>query len=64
MNYAYTETILNFFVHEEMSSQALAYRLNEQLMLYRDQTNQVMFNMLDSHDTARLLTLVTMIKIS
>lgn len=57
MNYAYTETILNFFVHEEMSSQALAYRLNEQLMLYRDQTNQVMFNMLDSHDTARLLTL-------
>ncbi|MGB7460118.1 MAG: alpha-amylase family glycosyl hydrolase, partial [Carnobacterium jeotgali] len=30
--------------------------LNEQLMLYRNQTNEVMFNVLDSHDTARLLT--------
>ena len=31
-------------------------RINDQLMLYRDQTNQVQFNILDSHDTPRLLT--------
>src|SRR5699024_4663033 len=30
---------------------------NEQLMLYRQQTNEVMFNVLDSHDTARILTI-------
>lgn len=57
MNYAYTETILNFFVQKNISATKLASGLYEQLMLYREQTNQVMFNCLDSHDTARLLTL-------
>lgn len=57
MNYAYTETIVNYFVKKEISATKLASGLFEQLMLYREQTNQVMFNCLDSHDTARLLTL-------
>ncbi|MGY3750487.1 glycoside hydrolase family 13 protein [Vagococcus acidifermentans] len=56
MNYAYTETILNFFVKEEITAKKMVSGLNEQLMLYRQQTNEVMFNCLDSHDTARLLT--------
>lgn len=55
MNYAFTETVTNFFVKEAISSTKMASGLYEQLMLYRDQTNQVMFNCLDSHDTARLL---------
>ncbi len=29
--------------------------MNNQLMLYRQQTNQMQFNVLDSHDTPRLL---------
>lgn len=57
MNYAYTETIENFFVAQEISATSMVSGLNEQLMLYRQQTNEVMFNMLDSHDTARLLTI-------
>ncbi|MBP2098245.1 glycoside hydrolase family 13 protein [Enterococcus rivorum] len=57
MNYAYTETIENFFVEQSISATKMISGLNEQLMLYRQQTNEVMFNMLDSHDTARLLTI-------
>ncbi len=57
MNYAYTETIQSFFMKENISASKMVAGLNEQLMLYRKQTNEVMFNMLDSHDTARLLTI-------
>lgn len=57
MNYAFTETIMNFFVKDSLSATKMASGLFEQLMLYREQTNQVMFNCLDSHDTARLLTM-------
>lgn len=57
MNYAYTETIEKFFVEQSISGTKMISGLNEQLMLYRQQTNEVMFNMLDSHDTARLLTI-------
>ncbi|MGX6979602.1 glycoside hydrolase family 13 protein [Vagococcus elongatus] len=56
MNYAYTETILNFFVKNNITVSMLSDGLIDQLMLYRQQTNEVMFNVLDSHDTARLLT--------
>ena len=34
----------------------MIYGLNQQQMLYRQQTNEVQLNLLDSHDTARLLT--------
>ena len=35
----------------------LVSNLNEQLTLYRKQTNQMMLNTIDSHDTPRILTL-------
>lgn len=57
MNYAFTETIEDFFIRKKISASKMIAGLNEQLMLYRQQTNQMMFNMLDSHDTARLLTI-------
>lgn len=57
MNYAFTETVSNFFLKDSISATKMASGLYEQLMLYRDQTNQVMFNCMDSHDTARLLHL-------
>ncbi len=57
MNYAYTETIEDFFVRKQITPSKMVAGLNEQLMLYRQQANEVMFNMLDSHDTARLLTI-------
>lgn len=57
MNYAYTEPIISHFVAKEVTATEMEDQLQDQLMLYRDQTDQVMFNALDTHDTARLLTL-------
>lgn len=56
MNYAYTNAIIDTFVKEDLSLEQMVSAINAQLMLYRQQTNQVMFNILDSHDTPRLLT--------
>lgn len=57
MNYAFTEQIEDFFMNKANTADKMVSGLNEQLMLYRKQTNEVMFNMLDSHDTPRLLTI-------
>lgn len=57
MNYAFTDAIIEYFVKDEISMTKMVSELNNQLMLYREQTNQVQFNILDSHDTPRLLTL-------
>ncbi|MEY8443278.1 glycoside hydrolase family 13 protein [Lactococcus ileimucosae] len=56
MNYAYTNAIIDTFVKKELNLEQMVSTINAQLMLYRKQTNQVMFNILDSHDTPRLLT--------
>jgi glycosidase len=56
MNYAFTDSIISYFVKQEITMDKMVSELNNQLMLYRDQTNEVMFNVLDSHDTPRLLT--------
>lgn len=56
MNYAYTDSIKEFFAKKEISAEKMVSNINQQLMLYRQQTDQVQFNVLDSHDTARILT--------
>lgn len=56
MNYAYTDSIKDCFIKKDLSLSQLISNINNQLMLYRKQTNQVQFNVLDSHDTARILT--------
>jgi len=56
MNYVFTETIEDYFINETKTPTELVHGLNKQLMLYRQQTNEVQFNLLDSHDTPRLLT--------
>ncbi|QNQ81620.1 glycoside hydrolase family 13 protein [Lactobacillus sp. PV012] len=57
MNYAYTTAILQHFIEKKLTTTELVEQLSTQLMKYRDQTNQMMFNVLDSHDTARIKTL-------
>lgn len=57
MNYAFTDLINDFFIKRMITPLDFVTGLNEQLLLYRQQTNEVMFNMLDSHDTARILTM-------
>ncbi len=56
MNYSYTGAILDHFVKHRLNATQMIERLSNQLMKYRDQTNQMMFNVLDSHDTARIMT--------
>ncbi|WP_125767533.1 glycoside hydrolase family 13 protein [Lapidilactobacillus wuchangensis] len=56
MNYAFTETVVNGFVKKTLTPQRMVDGLNYQRMLYQRQVNEVMLNTLDSHDTARLLT--------
>ena len=56
MNYAFTDAIMGYFVKNELSLSKMVSEMNNQLMLYRNQTNQMQFNILDSHDTPRLLT--------
>lgn len=57
MNYAFTDNIKAFFVEETISISQMIFGMNRQQLLYRDQTNEVSFNLLDSHDTPRILTL-------
>ncbi|WP_084140195.1 glycoside hydrolase family 13 protein [Lacticigenium naphthae] len=56
MNYAFNDNIKNYFFNKLTSASRMVSGLNSQLMLYRKQTTEVAFNLLDSHDTARLLT--------
>ncbi|MGL5915069.1 MAG: glycoside hydrolase family 13 protein [Culicoidibacterales bacterium] len=56
MNYPFTDAILQYFADHEITSTQFMYRINQQLMSYTQNINEVMFNLLDSHDTARLLT--------
>lgn len=57
MNYPFTESIALDFVKHETTASEMVSMLSEHLMKYRDQTNEVMLNAMDTHDTARLLTL-------
>lgn len=56
MNYPFTLQVEDHFFAHKMDAKTMVAHLNDQLMLYRDATNQVMLNTLDSHDTARILT--------
>lgn len=56
MNYVFTEKIEDFFIKKDLTSIELMEDLNQQLMLYPKQVNEVQFNLLDSHDTPRILS--------
>ena len=58
MNYALTKRMMDFWVDESIDEKQLADRLNSLYMRYSDVTNNMMFNLLDSHDTARFFTKV------
>lgn len=58
MNYAFTKACLDFYAFDEFTATDLACKLNEILMRNTDPTNQMMLNLLDTHDTHRFLTRV------
>lgn len=57
MNYPFTDAVLDFFIGGSLDAEAFANAIGKQLSRYPLQASEVAFNLLDSHDTARLLTL-------
>ncbi len=53
MNYAFTKLCLDYFGTETKGAKEAAWKLNEILMRNTTPVNQMMLNLLDSHDTHR-----------
>ncbi len=58
MNYAFTKACLDFFAFNALDASGFADKLNELLMRNTDTVNNMMLNLLDSHDTHRFFTQV------
>jgi len=58
MNYAFTKACLDFFAFDALDACGFANKLNELLMRNTDTVNNMMLNLLDSHDTHRFFTQV------
>ena len=58
MNYAFTKACLDFYAFDRYDAQMLADKLSELLMRNTDTVNEMMLNLLDTHDTHRFLTRV------
>lgn len=56
MNYPFVESIQNFWGNRACDTRQLMYGLNYCYSLYREQTNWVLFNFLDTHDIGRAVT--------
>lgn len=53
MNYAFTKAAIDYFASETKNAGEMAWKLNELLMRNTDPVNDMMLNLLDSHDTHR-----------
>lgn len=58
MNYPFANKVLEFFSPGSMDGQTFSASMGHLLMRYPKQTSEVIFNMLGSHDTPRVLTRV------
>lgn len=58
MNYPLTSGINDFFIDKSLTKNDFAWRINACYTMYQQQNNNVLFNLLDSHDTDRLLSRV------
>lgn len=54
MNYPLGESIKDFWIDKSLSGEDFEYMINRCYTGYMQQTNDVLFNLLDSHDTGRL----------
>jgi len=57
MNYPLTNAMLDFFAKGSLDAAGFADAVGKQLAAYPQQATETAFNLLDSHDTPRLLTL-------
>lgn len=58
MNYPFTGTVTDFWEDKTLTKESFEYGINRCFSMYMKQTNDVMFNLLDSHDTIRLMNRV------
>ena len=56
MNYAFTKACLDYFANDRFNATDMADKCNSNLMRNKDQVNQMMLNLLDSHDTHRFFS--------
>lgn len=57
MNYPFTDNAIKFFAQQNITASSFANAINEVVSMYPVNVNEVSFNLLDSHDTPRILTL-------
>lgn len=57
MNYPFTDSVIDFFGAKTIEVKQFNDRLVDLLHMYPANVHESMFNLLDSHDTARILTL-------
>lgn len=57
MNYPFKNAVTDFFVEDTTDALTFAHAIGTQMSRYPRQVTEVSFNLLDSHDTARALTL-------
>ena len=55
MNYPLSTAINNFWVFDDWKKEEFEYAINKSFTTYMQQANDVLFNLLDSHDTDRLM---------
>jgi len=58
MNYPFSDKVLGFFSNSDNDAFRFSNEISSLLMRYPQQTNEVVFNLLCSHDTPRVLTLL------
>lgn len=56
MNYPMSDAIIDFLKDERLDGERLKYGVNDALIAYPKNISEVNFNLLDSHDTPRILT--------
>lgn len=55
MNYLFRDAVRDYFGKNAISTEAFDNRINSIIALYREETCQLLYNLLDSHDTERFL---------
>ncbi|MDR2822217.1 MAG: glycoside hydrolase family 13 protein [Acholeplasmatales bacterium] len=58
MNYSFTKVLIDYFAYEKYDAYDASCRLNNLLVRNTIQVNNMMLNLIDSHDTDRFYTLV------
>ncbi len=55
MNYPLTDAILDFFIHRQLSGEAFMWAVNKANGAYPRPVTEASFNLLESHDTSRVM---------